>query len=105
MFSNLSSLFKKRDHDYSKALANESTTDQEHFCAKSLRLDVQLQKANEVIKTLQKRCSEKTKEINRLRSSLKRAEVNKSNLKVVLNEMRDKEMISNECHRILEVII
>lgn len=71
----------------------------------ALQLDVQLQKSNEIIKKLQIKCVAKTKEITRLRSALKRSEINRSSLKEVLKEMKDSNIISEECHRMLEVII
>lgn len=84
---------------------DSSQVDKEHVCTKALQLDVQLQRANAIIKKLQIKCAEKTKEIIRLRSALKRSEINRSNLKEVLKEMKDNNIISEECHRILEVII
>lgn len=77
--------------------------DIEHICGKSLNLDLRLQKANQVIKKLQQRCTEKSKEIFRLRAALKRSEVNRSNLKELLKSMKDNKIISDECHRIMEV--
>lgn len=71
---------------------------------KSIQLELKLQKANDAIKALQLKYSKKTAEINRIRSSLRRSQLSKSNLEVVLREIKNQKMISDEGHRILKVI-
>lgn len=90
---------------------NETTTKEleetskGHFCAESLRLEVRLQHANKIIEKLQKRCSEKTKEISRLRIVVKQAESQNQSLKQILQKMRESKALSEEGFEILNVII
>lgn len=74
-----------------------------HICSQSINLNLKLQRANETIAKLQKRCSEKKSEIDRLRSALKRAKLSKFNYKELLEEIKEKNMISEEGHHILQV--
>lgn len=62
-----------------------------HYCSKSIELEMQLIKANNAIRKLQTRCIEKTSELIRLRSALKRSEMSKCTLKEILNEIQKKK--------------
>lgn len=76
---------------------------EDHICSQSIFLQLKLQQSNEVIERLKKRCSERTKEVARLRASLKRVTMHKMNLKEILDEIKEKKMISEEGHQILQV--
>lgn len=77
---------------------------QVHHCSKSIELEMQLIKANNAIRKLQTRCIEKSSELIRLRSALKRSEMSKCTLKEILNEIRKNKLISEEGHQKLNVI-
>lgn len=81
------------------------SVDGEHHCSKAINLELMLLKAKETIKKLQTRCSEKTKDISRLRAALKRSEMSKYSLQEILNDMKENKMISDEGQHILSVTI
>lgn len=55
-------------------------TEFSHFCKKSIQLEVELQKAQAVIRKLQMRCAEKTVQIRNLKASEKRNRLARCNL-------------------------
>lgn len=93
------------DHNYSTDSARESppVVSEDHICSKSIYLELTLQRSKEIIKKLQKRCAEKTAEIGRLKSAVKRLAISKSNLKDVLHEIKERKMISDDGHQVLQV--
>lgn len=68
-----------------------------------IQLDIELQKAKLTIIKLQKRVSEKTAEINRLKASEKRHKLAKCNLVEILGELKNKKWISEEGQQTLNV--
>lgn len=66
---------------------------------------MKLIRANETIKKLQKRCSEKTAQINRLKVSEKRHLLLKKSLQEIVRDIKEKKWISDDGQRILHVII
>lgn len=96
-----------REHCYSRnpERLSPEIVSEEHICAKSIHMELKLQKANEIIQRLQKRCADKNSELDRLRSSLKRLTLSKANLKELLQDIRNKNMISDEGHQVLQVNI
>lgn len=76
-----------------------------HVCKKSLELQVQLTRANETIKKLQRRCAEKTLQLNRLKATEKRCRLAKKNLEEMVRDMKEKKWISDEGQLILHVNI
>lgn len=97
--------FSFSDHNYHKdpAQVSPEVISAPHICSQSIYLELKLQRSNEIIEKLQKRCHEKTAEIGRLRASLKRVTLSKTNLKVVLQEIKEKKMISEEGFTSLQV--
>lgn len=78
---------------------------QDHICAKSMQLEVKIQRLNETIKKLQVKCKEKTKNVANLRLAVKRSEIIKTNLKDTLEKMKTEKLISENCYEILNVMI
>lgn len=75
----------------------------EHLCTKCVQLEIEVQKSQVTISKLQKRCSEKTSEIKRLRLSKKRAQMAKKSLEELLKEIKEKKWISDEGRDVLNV--
>lgn len=73
------------------------------LCTKCVQVEIEVQKAKITISKLQKRCGEKTSEINRLRLSQKRAQMAKQTLEDILKDMKEKNLISDEGRSILNV--
>lgn len=96
-----------RDHNYQVDPVKDSpeVISHQHICSQSIYLDLKIRKANETIKKLQNKVQEKTTTIGRLRSALKRVTLSKSNLKEVLDEIKEKKMISEEGFKSLQVNI
>lgn len=94
-----------RDHDYVKSSEDFSLNSQDHVCAKSMQLEVKVQRLNETIKKLQAKCKEKTKNVANLRLALKRSEFVKSNLKETLEQMKKEKLISQNCYDMLNVMM
>lgn len=86
-----------------RSIPDKPVISEEHICAQSIYLQLKLQQADGIIKKLQKRCSVKTTEIARLKSSLKRLTLSKMNLKEILQETKDKKMISEKELQVLQV--
>lgn len=78
--------------------------EQQDICKNCLVLEVELQKSKMVIAKLQKRCADKTAEINRLRLSEKRAKLAKKTLEDLLKDIKNKNWISDEGRDVLNVI-
>lgn len=74
-----------------------------HVCQKSIDLDIQLQKAKSTITKLQKRCSDKSSEINRLKASEKRLRLSKCTMEEILRDFKEKKWISDEGQSVLNV--
>lgn len=74
-----------------------------HVCQKCIDLDIQLQKAKSTITKLQKKCSEKTSDINRLKASEKRLRLSKCTLEEIFREFKEKKWISDEGQSVLNV--
>lgn len=66
-------------------------------------MELKLQKYDEVIEKLKKRCAEKTSEINRLRSALQRVALSETNMKELLQHLKDKNFITDEGQSVLQV--
>lgn len=81
----------------------EETPSDSHVCKKSLQMEIQLIKANETITKLQRRCAEKTEQLNRLKASEKRCRLAKKNLEEILREFKEKKWVSDEGQQILNV--
>lgn len=98
-------VFSFSDHNYHRDPAQSSpeVINVEHICSQSIYLELKLQRANDIIAKLQKRCHEKSAEIGRLRAALKRVTLSKSNMKEVLQEIKEKKMISEEGFTSLQV--
>lgn len=65
---------------------------------------MKLIRANETIKKLQTRCSEKTAQINRLNVSEKRHQLSKKSLQEILRDIKEKKWINDDGQKILHVI-
>lgn len=74
-----------------------------HICEKSIILDIELQKAKNVILKLQKKCAEKSAQINRLKASEKRQRLAKCSLEEILHDFKAKKWISKEGQSVLNV--
>lgn len=66
-------------------------------------MELKLQKYEQIIQKLKDRCTEKTSEINRLRAALKRIALSKTNMKELLQQLKDKKFITDEGHSVLQV--
>lgn len=74
-----------------------------HHCPKSIQLEFDLQKAKKTIEKLQIGSKEKAAKINRLQKALNRSKLTNSNLKDLLNDLKNRKWISDEAHSILNV--
>lgn len=72
-------------------------------CTKCVQFKIEVLKSQITISKLQKRCSEKTSEIKRLRLSQKRAQMAKASLEELLKEIKEKKWISDEGRDVLNV--
>lgn len=89
------------EHNYptDPAQTSPEVVSTEHICSKSIYLELKLQRARETISKLQKRCADKTAEIGRLKSAVKRLAVSKTNLKELIEDIKQKNMISEQGHQ------
>lgn len=83
----------------------EQHEEKTHECSLSILLELKLKKANEAIEKLQLKYSKRSIEINRLRSSLRRTQLSKSNLQATLQDLKQQKLLSEEAHTMLEVIV
>lgn len=79
------------------------TSIEKHVCKESLQLQIQLVKAQETIKKLQKKCAEKSAQLIRLKASEKRAHVANFNLKEIIQDIKQNKWISDDGQIILNV--
>lgn len=95
------------EHSYTRKPSSVSpdVVSGEHICSKSIYMELKLQKAEETIAKLKKKVVERTSQVNRLQAALKRATLSKMHLKDVLQEIKTKNMISDEGYDILQVNI
>lgn len=93
------------DHTYPSKGDSPKVISEDHICSKSIYMEMKLQKAEKIIENLKKRCTEKSSEINRLRSALKRVTLSKTNLKELLQQLKDRNFISDDGHNVLQVNI
>lgn len=91
------------DHSYPSKGNSPQVISDDHICYKSIYMELKLQKAEQTIEKLKKRCAEKSSEINRLRTALKRVALSKTNLKELLQQLKEKKFISDEGHNVLQV--
>lgn len=82
---------------------NEGSLTHEEICKKCLQMELKLQKSQATIAKLQKRCSQKTSEIKRLRVSEKRAKLSKKSLEDLLHDIKENKWISDEGQSVLNV--
>lgn len=74
-----------------------------HHCRKSIQLEFELQKAKQTIEKLQFGCKEKSGKINRLQKALNRSILRNANMKDLLIDLKNRNMISDEAHSALNV--
>lgn len=72
-------------------------------CQKCTELNLELQKCKSVVLKLQKRCTEKSAEIKRLRAAEKRAKLAKISLEEILREFKANKWISDEGQEVSKV--
>lgn len=84
---------------------NHEIHENDHICVKSIKLDVELQKAKLIIAKLQKKCAEKSSQINQLKATEKRLRLAKYNLEEFLKKFKEKKWISDEGRHALNVNI
>lgn len=69
---------------------------EEHICSNAIYLELKLQKAQNTIATLQKRCKDKTADIVRLRSALNRSQLAQKNIHERLQMLKNQNLIPDE---------
>lgn len=72
-------------------------------CNKCVQLDVELQRTKLVVIKLQKRCTDKSSEIKRLKAANQRSKLAKCTLEDMLQEMKQKKWITAEGEDVLNV--
>lgn len=104
MYLKFNKFLNSSDHSYpSRGDLSPQIISEDHICSKSIYMELKLHKYEEIIEKLQKRCTVKTTEINRLRTALKRITLSKTNMNELLQQLKDKNFITDEGHSVLQV--
>lgn len=74
-----------------------------HFCAKSLKLELDIVKLNETVRHLQKKIAEKNSILKNTRNSLNYFRTMCGYMKAILHDLEMQNLISEKTRKILEV--
>lgn len=77
--------------------------DQNHFCKRSLDLEVQVNALSEKLNRCKMLCKEKAIEIKRLNSMVRYYQKRSDSLKDIINNMKSQDLISDEAEEALNV--